>query len=260
MASTIIGTYPIVNKQISSIDDNGVETLSYAFTIKTSDTSKYVPSKDDEYYGPSSSASTSYSIRANPNPTALSSKYLVTSVNVENLNGGLTQIIVNTAGTRNAETPPKIRLLPNYPLLFGLKGIITSPPPDPNIPWTNIGADKPRAGLGVMMTFNTPNTATDEAYVYSTLSNKVMPFSFRNTLLPTPQAEPFSFTDQTSTTLNSFSVLYKGFICGETTYQKIGGVIIFQLIYREMGKYTTTFCNIDNNITTCSTTTVYNYE
>jgi len=256
MASTIIGTYPIVNKQISSIDDNGVETLSYAFTIKTSDTSKYVPSKDDEYYGPSSSASTSYAITADPNATFLSSKYLVTQVSIENLNGSLTQIIVNTAGTRNAQTAPKIRLLPNYPLIFGLKGISELPPADPSFPYTMIGAGKDRGGFGVMMTFNTPNTPTDEGNVYSTLSNKQMPSFFRGTPLPTPQQDPFYFSNNTQTK-DGFISNYRGFICGETTYQKIGGVIVFQLIYREMGRAQTFACDSKNE---CSGVDIYNYE
>jgi hypothetical protein len=258
MASTIIGTYPIVNKQISSINDDGVETISYAFTIKTSDTNKYVPTKDDEYYGPSASASTSYAIKFAPSPNAYASKYLVTSVDVQNLNGGLTQIIVHTAGARNIETPPKIRLLPNYPLLFGLSGTTQNTNLDPNSVYTWVGAGRSRAGLGVMMTFVTANTVEGEYFVYQSLSYKLMPSQFRGTPLPMPAREPF-YKDTFGTNSLSWIVSnYKGFVCAETTYQKIGGAIVFQLIYREMGNAYSVNCSPEGGA--CITTTIYNFD
>jgi hypothetical protein len=255
----IIGTYPIVNKQISSINDDGVETISYAFTIKTSDTNKYVPTKDDEYYGPSASASTAYAIEFSPSPNADASKYLVTSVDVQNLNGGLTQIIVHTAGTRNIETPPKIRLLPNYPLLFGLSGTTQNTNSDPNNIYNWIGAGRSRAGLGVMMTFVTANTIEGESFVYSSLSNKLMPRAFRGTLLPAPAKEPFRHDSRnTNNSLSWIVSNYKGFVCAETTYQKIGGAIVFQLIYREMGNAYSVNCPPEGGV--CITTTIYNFD
>jgi hypothetical protein len=108
-----------------------------------------------------------------------------------------------------------------------------------------------------MMTFNTPNTPTDEGNIYSTLSNKQMPSFFRGTPLPTPQQDPFYFSNQTQDHLEGYKSTYKGFICGETTYQKIGGVIVFQLIYKEMGRAISFGCT---SVNVCVGTDIYNYE
>jgi len=257
----ILGTYPIINKQMSSIDDNGVETLSYAFTVKTADVYKYVPSKDDEYYGPNGEMVPPSSF-FDPSTSSLRSKYLVTSVSIDNLNGGLTQIVVNTAGTKNSDTPPKIRLLPNYPLIFGLKGVT----PDETYGTTyeiNIGNGGSRTGFGVMLTFITKNTIEAEVGIYTSLSNKLMPPSFRDAKLPTPNRQPFYYTSpanpepQSSQTV-SFTSQYFGFICGETTYTKIGGVIVFQLIYREMGSAYSSICPTTGGA--CETNTLYNFN
>lgn len=261
MALTIIGTYPIVNRQISSINDDGVETLSYVFTVKTVDAYKYIPNKDDEYYGPNNEQQPSSST-FNETLYAQRSKYLVTTVNIENLNGGLTQIAVNTAGTKNAETPPKVELLPNYPLLFGLAGISQSQAIDPNYQWTYIGAGKPRSGYGVMLTFITKNTVEAETGIFSTLSNNQMPGVFRGARLPTPNTAPFYFNGASSVNEgdgHSFvQSNYRGFICAETTYQKIGGVIVFKLIYKEMGEAYNVNCPPGGGV--CETQTIYRFD
>lgn len=253
----ILGTYPIINKQISSIDDNGVETLSYVFTVKTADVSKYVPSKDDEYYGPNGELVPPSSF-FDPNTSSLRSKYLVTSVSIDNLNGGLTQIVVNTAGTKNSLTKPKIQILPNYPLIFGLSGITTATSNE-----SYIGSGQSRAGFGVMLTFITKNTIVDETQVYSNFSNKLMPNLFREVPLPVPNRQPFYYDSSTETpnapiSQTYYVSFYRGFICAETTYTKVGGVIVFQLIYREMGNAYSVSCPQGGG--TCDTNTVYFFD
>jgi len=267
----IIGTYPIINKQISSIDDNGVETLSYIFTVKTEDAYRYIPSKDDVYYGPTGASTPSGAQTFSSSLSLDVSSYLVTSVSVDNLNGGLTQIIVNTAGSRNVQTPPKIRLLPNYPLIFGLKGVTGDVVLNPSWPYSYVGNGGARRGFGVMMTFITKNTITDESQIYLSYSNKLMPSVFRGTILPVPQLAPFSYNSRNygdgsigqNSSSSSIQSTYRGFICGETTYTKVGGVIVFQLIYREMGSAYTSYCppiSAGASSVQCETTKIYSFD
>lgn len=256
MASTIIGTYPIVNKQLSSIDDNGIQTISYAFTVKTADASTYIPKKDDEYYGPSGQTASS-STFFNPNLSSLErSKYLVTNVNIDNLNGSLTQITVNTSGSQNLGTPPKVRILPNYPLIFGLTGISTTNQ------LSYQGDGRPRAGYGIMATFITASTPEAEGVIFANYSNKVMPPLLFNTAMPTPARSPFykeEITQESGNGVGSqgFTSRYLGFICTETTLQRIGGVTLFQLIYQELGYYYYTTCPAGGG--TCRTNYAYNF-
>jgi hypothetical protein len=253
MASTIIGTYPILNKQLSSIDDNGIQTLSYAFTVKTASAYDYIPSKDDEYYGPSN-ASASTADFFDPTQSQTRSKYLVTSVNVDNINGGLTQIVINTAGTQNINTPPKIRIIPNYPLIFGVQGIQSIGGETEN-PYKGYGyANK---GFGIVATFVTESTPSAEGYIFSTYSNRIMPASLRNVLFPTPAKEPFSYSYNNETELTGYYSVYNGFICSETTLQRIGGVSLFQLIYSESGTYYEFVCPAGGG--NCQNSVAYNF-
>jgi hypothetical protein len=254
MASTIIGTYPIINKQLSSIDDNGIQTLSYAFTVKTASAYDYIPSKDDEYYGPGNLTASSSTLFKPNLPSSTRSKYLVTSVNVDNINGGLTQIVVNTAGSQNIGSPAKVRILPNYPLIFGLSGIST----------TNaisyLGAGKPRAGYGIMATFITASTPEAEAVIFANYSNKIMPSVLIGSPMPTPARSPFlGFQFPVGTggvQTNGFQSNYSGFVCTETALQRIGGVTLFQLVYQELGYYYDIICSNGK----CETSYVYKFE
>jgi hypothetical protein len=256
MASTIIGTYPIINKQLSSIDDNGIQTLSYAFTVKTTNAFSYIPKKDDEYYGPESLTASSSTLFNPDLPPSTRSKYLVTSVNVENVNGGLTQIVVNTAGSQNLVSPPKVRILPNYPLIFGLSGISTTNASSYS------GSGSARAGYGIMATFITASTPESEGVVFRNYSNKLMPANLFGTTMPTPAREPFYRNETTNQSENGasegFTSSYSGFISTETTLQRIGGVTLFQLIYQEIGYYYSVSCPAGGGA--CQTNEAYNFS
>jgi len=256
MASTIIGTYPIINKQLSSIDDNGIQTLSYAFTVKTASAYDYIPSKDDEYYGPGNLTASS-STFFNPSlPSSARSRYLVTSVNVDNVNGGLTQIVVNTAGSQNLLSPPKVRILPNYPLIFGLSGISTTNAS------SYLGSGNARAGYGIMATFISASTPEAEGVIFANYSNKVMPSILFSTAMPTPARSPFSVQETTNQSENGasqgFTSEYSGFVCTETTLQRIGGVTLFQLIYQEQGYYYSVSCPAGGGA--CETNEAYRFS
>jgi len=258
MASTIIGTYPIINKQLSSIDDNGIQTISYVFTVKTTNAFNYIPKKDDEYYGPGSLTASSSTFFNPALPSSARSKYLVTSVNVNNINGGLTEIIVNTTGSQNLATPPKVRILPNYPLLFGLSGLSAV---NASSYFTYLGAGKPRAGYGIMATFITASTPESEGVIFANYSNKIMPANLLGTAMPTPAREPFYRTETTNQSENgaseNFTSSYSGFISTETTLQRIGGVTLFQLIYQEIGYYYSFSCPAGGGA--CQTNQAYNF-
>jgi len=254
MASTIIGTYPIINKQLSSIDDNGIQTLSYVFTVKTTNAFSYIPKKDDEYYGPGDLTASS-STFFNPSlPSSARSRYLVTSVNVDNVNGGLTQIVVNTAGSQNLSSPPKVRILPNYPLIFGLSGISTTN-------GSYLGSGNARAGYGIMATFISASTPESEGFIFANYSNKLMPANLFGTAMPTPAREPFYKNETTYQSENGasegFESSYSGFISTETTLQRIGGVTLFQLIYKEIGYYYSVSCPAGGGA--CQTNQAYNF-
>lgn len=255
MASTIIGTYPIINKQLSSVDDNGIQTLSYVFTVKTTNAFSYIPKKDDEYYGPGDFTASSSTLFNPDLPPSTRSKYLVTSVNVENVNGGLTQIVVNTAGSQNLSSPPKVRILPNYPLIFGLSGISTTN-------GSYLGSGNARAGYGIMATFISASTPESEGFIFANYSNKLMPANLFGTAMPTPAREPFYKNETTYQSQNGasegFESSYSGFISKETTLQRIGGVTLFQLIYQEIGYYYGISCPAGGGA--CQTNEAYNFS
>jgi hypothetical protein len=261
MAFTIIGTYPIINKQLSSIDDNGIQTISYVFTVKTTNAFNYIPKKDDEYYGPGELTASSSTLFNPDLPPSSRSKYLVTNVNIDNLNGGLTQIVVNTAGSQNLVSPPKVRILPNYPLLFGLSGIsITNSS-------SFLGGGNARSGYGIMATFITASTPQSEGVVFTNYSNKLMPANLLGTVMPTPARESFYKVENNPNDPNDpngaggstgFISSYQGFICTETIFQRIGGVTLFQLIYKELGYYYSVSCPAGGG--TCQTNQIYNFE
>jgi hypothetical protein len=180
---------------------------------------------------------------------------------MDNLNGGVTQIVVNTAGSQNINTPPKIKLIPNYPLIFGLQGVslgtITRRRGAPlDSIYQGIGSD--RNGYGVSISFITESTPDGEAYVFNNLSLKIMPSQFRSILLPVQARQPFSYDTNENFSLSFWQSNYYGFICTETTYERIGGVTLFQLIYKEAGNLSFFSCPATGGA--CNESVYYKYE
>ena len=266
MALTILGTYPVINKQISDIDDNGIQKISYIFTVKTADAFDYLPLKDDEYYGPTGILASGQGL-FDPRTATNRSKYLVLDAKMDNLSGGLTQIMVSTAGTQNINTPPKIRILPNYPLIYGLSGISQTIVGD-------IGIGDSNGGYGIVMTFITKADSVSEGDIFLNYSRKLMPVSFRGFSLPVPARAPFGYTNTTggiirdifgnitgNTGTETIANSYFGFICKETTFQRIGGITLFQLIYSESGFYRADVCPVaePGQTAACTTNFAYNF-
>ena len=51
MATNIVGTFPILNRQKSQTDEYGFDYVNYQYTIKTSTLNQYIPKKDDVFNG-----------------------------------------------------------------------------------------------------------------------------------------------------------------------------------------------------------------
>lgn len=253
----IIGTYPILNSQNSSIDENGIQTLSYVVTVKTGDVSTYLPVKDDEYYGPANAPGA-----FDPRTSSTASKYLVTQTSVTILAGGLSQLNINTVGSLNIQTKPKVRIIPNKPLLFGLNGSLSGSPiisDNDNLLPGYIGVGNPISGYGVEVSFITESTQEAEGFVFANYFNKLMPSSIFGTDLPVPAKTPFfQGRSEEGQGGNSTSVqsTYYGFLCSENAYQRVGGVSLFRLIYTEKGFaiYTQT------SLATTLSTTLYDFR
>jgi hypothetical protein len=248
---TILGTYPILNSESANTNVDGIEFINYVFTVPTSTALANIPKPNEAYYGPIVST-TGSSFVAKPG-TGSAGSYRVISSSVENLSGGLSQISVQTAGASDAQAAaPRIRILTNYPLIFGLGSI------SGNIPQNSYrGAGLDTAGYGVMVNFITNNDIGEETEVFNTYSQKIMPAEFRGVPTPVPTRQPFSITGGSPT--NSYQSVYKGFICKSTTLQRIGGVILWELTYSESGKYIETLCEGSGENAQCTQSVAYDY-
>lgn len=233
MSSLILGTYPILNSKISSIDENGIETLSYAYTVKTEDAIYYTPEKDAEFYGLVDANNPIDSEKPTDFPVT-SSSYLVTQVSADQLSGGLTKLNINTVGTRNIDTPARVSLLPNYPLIYGLSGTSELFGDNYAILQYKAGtlARIQRGGVGVVVTF-IDEKGTEQA-IYQTYSYAIMPSTLKNSSLPVARRGAFYTESQSGLYYQSLS--YAGFICKEITFQTYGAIIIYRLTFAESGK------------------------
>jgi hypothetical protein len=245
MSSTIIGTFPIFNSQNSAIDEFGIQTLNYNFTIKAEDAQTYIPNKDDEYYGPDING---LSGLYDPRTSANHSEYRVTQVSTNNLPGGLMEITVTTVGTLNIYTPPKVRLVPQCPLAYGIQGVVAGAITELEYPPKKSPSVSRVLGYGISVTFLTQNDPASEGFVFQNYFNSIMPTSIYNTFLPSPARTPYS---SLSSRLkiegdgnSAYTIVenYSGFICNDNAYERIGGVTKFTLIYKEtFAQYQSTY-------------------
>lgn len=252
MASDIIGTYPILQDLQSYTDQFGITYTSYFFTVPTISANAYTPTQDSPYYGPNTQATS-----AMPGTYA---QFRVVAVDSKLLNGGLTEIMVKTAGASNINPPPKISLLPNYPLIFGLKQTSNTSIPE-------YGVGNPTLGLGVEMRFM--DAAENEGNIFSNLLQ--MPVTFRGVALPVPSKLPFTKSwnndpltggVQIGFSSEGGTINYKGFTRKEISFQRIGGVTLFRIIFAEAGEYYTYACppaTGQSGGQNCQTAQVYNF-
>lgn len=219
MPSTILGTYPIIQSQLSTVDQYGIRTRSWAFTVKTTDADAYTPAKDQPYLGPGVTV------------TSAGAAPWVTNVDSGNLPGDLTTISVQAVGLSSASVRPVVRIIPNCPLIFGLSGVN-----DLNLDSVQ-GAGYSSSGLGVQVML--PTTVAEEASVHTTYHMKEIPVSIRGLALPRPSRRRFNLS-QGQIGAGALRVNYLGFCCDEISSQRQGNTILHTLTFREKGRATLT--------------------
>jgi hypothetical protein len=229
MATSIIGTFPILTSTKSETDEFGFDYVSYQYTIKTSTIGSYNIKKDDVFDGIETWRGLSWT--KSPNPGSL---YVVDSVVTQNVEGGLTELTVNTVGTKNIANPPRVSLLSNGPLIFGLSGT----PPEGRV----YGYGTAGAGQSVEVKFLAIGGAAGQQAVFTTHFSSAMPTTLGGASLPAPAtgAGPFSderVIDESSAnpSLTGSGGQYYGFVCKTILTEKRGSLLLVTLIFSEAG-------------------------
>ena len=227
MATSIIGTFPILSFRKSQTDEYGFDYLSYQYTVKTSDLPLYSIKKDDVFTGIESWTGTSFA--ASPNSTP---PYVVDNVETKNTPGGLTELMVNTVGTKNSaeSNTPRVTLLAGGPLIFGLSGTMASA--------SIAGYGASGAGQSVEVKFLSNGGAIGQQQVFNTHFSSLMPVTFRGIQLPVPARQPGSFDNTINSeigTTGGIFGLYYGFICKTILTEKRGSLLMVTLVYSEAG-------------------------
>jgi hypothetical protein len=251
MATSILGTFPILNHKKSQTDEYGFDYVSYQYTVKTSELGSYKIKKDDVFTGIESSAGISFAKSPNAGAT-----YVVDSVEIKNTPGGLTELTVNTVGSKNSpeNNSPRICLLSGGPLIFGLYGTN----PSGSI-W---GYGISGAGQSVEIKFLANGGAEGQQEVFSTYIASQMPSTFRGISLPIPAKAPHSFSNVVYNAVYQTGLPYGvegdyyGFVCKTILTEKRGSLLLVTLVFSEAGKA------LQRSITganTASATNFYNF-
>jgi len=228
MATTILGTFPILNSKRSHTDEFGFDSVSYQYTVKTSDLSSYNIKKDDVFDGIENWKGVSFVNSSNPG-----SLYVVDSVEIKNAAGGLTELTVNTTGSKNNASlnSPRIVLSSSGPLIFGLFGTPSS--------GKIYGYGSSGAGQSVEVRFLADGGAKAQQALFATYFASKMPLSFRTLAMPTPATQPHSFSNvfiNNEVGLPSgTSGEYFGFVCKRVSTEKRGSLLLVTLVYSEAG-------------------------
>lgn len=235
MATNIVGTFPILNSEKSRTDEYGFNYVSYEYTIKTSDSASYNIKKDDIFTGIGSWTGTSFS-----KSPSLGSTYVVEDIQFNNLDGGLTQLEVNTVGCKNQieSNSPRVNVIPGGALIFGLSGTR----PNGQIYGYGVGG----VGQSVEVKFLANGGTIGQQEVFAKYASSLMPASFRGISLPAQAKEPHFFSNviyqgggQTGV---GFPVgidgNYYGFVCKSISTEKRGSLLVVTLIFSEAGDAT----------------------
>jgi hypothetical protein len=222
MATSILGTFPILNSKKSQTDEYGFEYISYQYTIKTSDLAAYNIKKDDVFNGIENWRGSSWAGNLNAG-----SLYVVDTVENQNTAGGLTELTVNTVGSKNFTNPPfvnpsKVNLISGGPLIFGLLGT----QPSGSI-W---GYGVSGAGQSVEVKFLAKGGADGQQEVFTRHFSSSMPNSIGGISLPSPARVRASFEN------GGDSVDYYGFICKNILTEKRGSLLLVTLVFSEAGR------------------------
>jgi hypothetical protein len=249
MAISTVGTFPVLNSKKSQTDEYGFDYLTYQYTIKTSDLATYNIKKDDVFTGIESWTGTSFA----KSPSSIS-QYVVDDVETKNTPGGLTELTVNTVGSKNTAelNSPRIVLLSNGPLIFGLSGTT----PSGNI----YGYGASGAGQSVEIKFLANGGAVGQQEVFTTYFSSLMPATFRGISLPSPARSPHTFSDVVYQGGAGLPVgiggVYYGFVCKTILTEKRGSLLLVTLTFSETGYA------INNSLTSPTTSTgdfIYNF-
>ena len=237
MATSILGTFPILNFKKSQTDEYGFDYVSYQYTIKTSDLALYNIKKDDVFTGIESWTGTSFA-KGLTSPTSVT--YVVDSIGTNNTPGGLTELTINTVGSKNspAANPPRIVLLSGGPLIFGLSG--TAPPASGggllSIPST-FGYGVAGVGQSVEVKFLANGGALGQQQVFTTYFSSLMPATFQGISLPVAAQKPKTISSEQNLGGGTItgSCQYYGFVCKTILTEKRGSLLLVTLTFSEAG-------------------------
>jgi len=246
MATNIVGTFPILNSKKSQTDEYGFDYLTYQYTIKTETIDLYIPKKDDIFDGLALRYSKS---------SGLTNQYVVTSVESTRLDGGLTELAIETVGTKNTITNnlPKITIRQGGPLIFGLSSDIQSENPN------GVGVDG--VGLQIEFKFIDSGSIGKEADIYNTYFGKLIPASFRG--VESPQTvQPFDIDNRDNIVVEGQQLkygywgYYYGYCCKSMITDRKGGLSLYTLVFSECGVLYRMFTP---SLFLVKETTVYNF-
>ena len=229
MATSILGTFPILTHQKSQTDEFGFDYVNYQYTVKTSELGGYSVKKDDKFYG-FNSLGTAVSI----NTLSTGSTYVVENVETKNTAGGLTDITINTVGSKNSaeSNSPRIVVLSSGPLIFGLSGTIPS--------GSVYGYGTAGVGQSVEIRFLAEGGTSGQQQVFNTYLASQMPATFRGISLPVAAKPPHSFSNVGYDGPNNLPYgeegNYYGFVCKTILTEKRGSLLLVTLVFSEAGK------------------------
>jgi hypothetical protein len=228
MATSIFGTFPILNFKKSQTDQYGFDYVSYQYTIKTSTLDNYNIKKDDIFDGIENWRGISWAKSASPGLL-----YVVDTIETTNIPGGLTELMINTVGTKNILNPPRVLLFSGGPLIFGLLG--TQPSDE------IYGHGTSDVGQTIEVKFLASGGAAGQAAVFTTYSSSIMPTVLNGISLPSPARSAGSFNNVQLIEDGSGSILYGsvgeyyGFVCKKVLTEKRGSLLLVTLVFSEAG-------------------------
>ena len=227
MATSIVGTLPVLNSKKSQTDEYGFDYITYQYTATTAQLASLLPKKDDKFSGIA------------PNTFSAESNYVVTDTETNLANGGLAEFVIQTIGTRNAinANAPKITLIPNSgPLIFG----IGTRPPSVFFP-SNGGGALAGKGITIQLEFLGDGGAEAEALTIQTYLFSTIPTTFRNTAMPITR-RPGSFEiARPRGSISSLALFigirgfYYGYVCISVRTERRGGLTLYTLNFQEAG-------------------------
>lgn len=234
MATNIVGTFPILNRQKSQTDEYGFDYITYEYTLMTETVDSYIPKKDDVFDGNLVSPRAYRGIIASP--TISQSSYFVENVEVSPMDGGLCTLTVQTVGTRNPieSATPKVFIRQGGPLIFGLDGSFA----------IDLNGEKAYAGIGqeIEIKFLALGGSSGENNIYQQYLARVMPRTFRGVSLPAPKKEPGSYGNTVfinpspnASIQFGFRIFYFGFTCKRVITERRGGLLLASLFFSEAG-------------------------